>query len=153
MFDKIFLSHKPVKEIQCQTHPEKMDGILQLRGLYSTKKAFPFPTFSTCQNCIAYLGKKNWEMGLFFEQYHAKFRLISLSALGQYARGIRNYLITTLLQRWQNILWRQMDSVWGNFYFPILWKSWGCSLGLCVNGPAHPFPKTNRAEVRAAILK
>lgn len=29
-------------------------------------------------------------MGLFFEQYHAKFRLISLSALGQYARGIRN---------------------------------------------------------------
>lgn len=46
MFDKIFLFHKPLEEILCQTHPEKMDGILQLRGLYPTKKAFPFPTFS-----------------------------------------------------------------------------------------------------------
>lgn len=88
MFDKIFLFHKPLEEILCQTHPEKMDGILQLRGLYPTKKAFPFPTFS--RMVLLSQGKRIERWGYFFEQYHAKFRLISLPALGQYARGIRN---------------------------------------------------------------
>lgn len=66
MLDKLFIFHKPLKEIQCQIHPEKMDGILQLRGLCSTKKAFPFPTFSTHENCISYLEKKEFRDGVIF---------------------------------------------------------------------------------------
>lgn len=39
------------------------------------------------------------------------------------------------------------------FFFFCHPVDWGHSLALCVMGAAHPFPRMNQTEVRAAVLQ
>lgn len=77
-------------------------------------------------------------MGLFFE--HAKFRLISLSALGRYARGIRNCYHHIAAERAKHAVVTDGFSLRQYLFCHPLAEQRTFPCTVC-NGLAHPFPK------------
>lgn len=78
-------------------------------------------------------------MGLFFEQYHAKFRLISLPALGRYARGIRNCYHHIAAERAKHAVVTDGFSLRQYLFCHPLAEQRTFPCTVC-NGLAHPFP-------------